>query len=372
MTFSIAACCAFARAGIGAVATQNVTDPTLGPRALDLMALGATAMQALEVIRGSAPHIAYRQLAIIDAQGRTASFSGERTLGVHATAHGPDVVCAGNLLARENVPAAMAAAFSAAAGHPGRPAPGGHAGSGGRRWRGGAGALGRHAAGAPCRLAGGRSACRLGRGRPDRRAGTAVGDLPAQPDAYVTRALDPREAPSYGVPGDEQRLTSTKPARAEPRGNDAARFPLRCPVRAGGHRARHHPQPLLPGAALKRHGLPRPDGAGHHARHQGRGRLGRGLHRAGRAPPQLRDHALHRAAPMGRPRRPDARAHGRRRPRARRAGRNRALLQRHERAQPLQPRGADSPAHLPVATFTNEPRAWVLPGSAPSSGSSCP
>jgi uncharacterized Ntn-hydrolase superfamily protein len=151
MTFSIAACCAFARAGIGAVATQNVTDPTLGPRALDLMALGATAMQALEVIRGSAPHIAYRQLAIIDAQGRTASFSGERTLGVHATTHGPDVVCAGNLLARENVPAAMAAAFSAAAGHPGRPAPGGHAGSGGRRWRGGAGALGRHAAGARCR-----------------------------------------------------------------------------------------------------------------------------------------------------------------------------------------------------------------------------
>jgi uncharacterized Ntn-hydrolase superfamily protein len=200
---AVAARCAFARAGIGAVATQNVTDPTLGPRALDLMALGASAAQALEVICGSALHIGYRQLAIVDAQGRTASFSGERTLGVHATAHGTNVVCAGNLLAGEGVPASMVAAFSTAPGHLGdrllaamqaAVAAGGEAG--------------------PVRSAGMLLVRDVAWPVADLRVDWAdadpIGGLERlwqiyrpQLDAYVARALDPREAPSYGVPGDD-------------------------------------------------------------------------------------------------------------------------------------------------------------------------
>ena len=45
---AVAARCAYARAQVGAVASQNITDPTLGPRLLDLMALGATAPEAPE------------------------------------------------------------------------------------------------------------------------------------------------------------------------------------------------------------------------------------------------------------------------------------------------------------------------------------
>ena len=40
---AVAARCAWARAGVGAVATQNITDPRLGPRLLDLLALGRSA-----------------------------------------------------------------------------------------------------------------------------------------------------------------------------------------------------------------------------------------------------------------------------------------------------------------------------------------
>ena len=78
---AVAARCAWARAGVGAVATQNVTDPSLGPWILDLMAGGRSAAAALDEVVTRAPHIEYRQLAVVDAQGTTASYSGPRTLG---------------------------------------------------------------------------------------------------------------------------------------------------------------------------------------------------------------------------------------------------------------------------------------------------
>src|SRR5262249_34562444 len=73
---AVAARCAYARAGVGAVGSQNITDPTLGPRLLDLMALGATAAEAVRIVTGSAAHIAFRQLIAVDAAGHTAAFSG--------------------------------------------------------------------------------------------------------------------------------------------------------------------------------------------------------------------------------------------------------------------------------------------------------
>jgi uncharacterized Ntn-hydrolase superfamily protein len=85
----VAARCAHARAGVGAVATQNVTDPRLGPKGLDLMASGLSAEEALEALKRDAPHLEYRQVALVDAQGRTASFSGAHTLGTHRVASAP-------------------------------------------------------------------------------------------------------------------------------------------------------------------------------------------------------------------------------------------------------------------------------------------
>ena len=104
---AVAARCAYARSGVGAVASQNVTDPTLGPRSLDLMALGASAAQAIAALCGSTDHMEYRQVLAVDARGRTAIHSGSKALGVSSAAHDENVACGGNLLADAHVPALM-------------------------------------------------------------------------------------------------------------------------------------------------------------------------------------------------------------------------------------------------------------------------
>ena len=108
---AVAARCAHARAGVGAAATQNITDPTLGPRLLDLMAGGLSASAAMADVVASAAHIDYRQLMAVDAQGRVALHSGSRILGIWGTAQGEGVVAGGNMLASADVPAAMVAGF---------------------------------------------------------------------------------------------------------------------------------------------------------------------------------------------------------------------------------------------------------------------
>ncbi len=200
---AVAARCAFARAGVGAVASQNITDPSLGDRCLDLMALGASAQQAMDTITGSAEHIGFRQLTAVDKQGGTAGYSGEHTLGVNAVAHGIDVVCAGNLLATPDVPAAMVAAFEAGDGHLGERLlavmqagldAGGEAGP-------------VHSAGLLVVDAVSWPVASL---RVDwHEDGDPIGELKKvwdvyvpQLDDYVTRALNPSAAPGYGVPGD--------------------------------------------------------------------------------------------------------------------------------------------------------------------------
>jgi uncharacterized Ntn-hydrolase superfamily protein len=108
---AVAARCAHARAGVGAVATQNITDPTLGFAGLQLMASGLSAPQALARLCAESPHIAYRQLALVDRNGEAAGYSGGKTLGTHAIEQRANVIAAGNLLRSEDVPRRMVDAF---------------------------------------------------------------------------------------------------------------------------------------------------------------------------------------------------------------------------------------------------------------------
>ena len=110
-SLAVAARCAYVRAGVGAVASQNLTDPSLGPRGLDLMGGGASAAEALAALRAANGHMKYRQLCLVDQKGGIASFSGPRALGIHARAEGDGAAAAGNMLANERVPAAMISAF---------------------------------------------------------------------------------------------------------------------------------------------------------------------------------------------------------------------------------------------------------------------
>ncbi|BBC79995.1 DUF1028 domain-containing protein [Acetobacter orientalis] len=108
---AVASRCAFARAGVGVVATQNITDPSLGPKGLELMAHGASAELCLQTLVEQTPYAAYRQLSVIDCQGQTAQWSGTATLGLHAMAKHINIACAGNMLANVSVPQIMLDAF---------------------------------------------------------------------------------------------------------------------------------------------------------------------------------------------------------------------------------------------------------------------
>lgn len=104
---AVAARCVHLRAHVGAVASQNITDPRLGQIGLDLLGRGLPAKDVLGALVASTPFSEYRQLVVVDSSGETAAHSGSETLGIHATCLGPSSVAAGNLLAREQVPAAM-------------------------------------------------------------------------------------------------------------------------------------------------------------------------------------------------------------------------------------------------------------------------
>jgi uncharacterized Ntn-hydrolase superfamily protein len=108
----VASRCAWARAGAGAVLTQNFTDPRLGFRGLDLLAEGFSAAEVIQGLVRENQHAAYRQLAAIDRRGKTSFFSGEKTLGTNAGAEGDQCVAVGNLLADSEIPREMVAAFA--------------------------------------------------------------------------------------------------------------------------------------------------------------------------------------------------------------------------------------------------------------------
>jgi len=200
---AVAARCAHARAKVGAVASQNITDPALGIRGLDLMALGASSEETLTVLRQTSNHIDYRQLTAVDAKGRADVFSGTNTLGTFAAAAADNVACAGNLLAHRKVPKAMVDAFLASSGH-----------------------LGDRLIIAMCAaiIAGGEEGPVHSAGLklvqnvdwpvadlrvdwtdacPIKELATLWAVYKPQLNAYVTRALNPSIAPTYGVPGEQ-------------------------------------------------------------------------------------------------------------------------------------------------------------------------
>ncbi|MCO6187855.1 DUF1028 domain-containing protein [Rhizobium sp. L1K21] len=201
---AVAARCSFAEAGVGAVSTQNVTNPALGPIMLSEMAKGADAQKAVATARDADGFADYRQLLAIDREGVSAIHSGPKALGIWTSAFGTDCAAGGNLLANDQVPAAMVSAFEAAGGALGDRlvaamqaglAAGGEAGP-------------VHSAGllivdrqswpyAELRIDWLDEAC------PIAALARAWDVYRPQADAYITRALNPEAAPSYGVPGDE-------------------------------------------------------------------------------------------------------------------------------------------------------------------------
>lgn len=199
---AVAARCIHLRAGVGGAASQNITDPRLGPKLLDVLETGLGAREAMASVVQNTDLVGYRQLTVLDLNGEGAAFSGSASLGVHHERVGSHVVAAGNMLWRTEVVDAIIESFENSTG-----------------------ALEERLLSA---LAAGLVAG--GEAGPVYSAGLAVVrevpwretdlrvDWSEQPvtdlrilldrwlpqrDDYVTRALDPSAAPSYGVPGNE-------------------------------------------------------------------------------------------------------------------------------------------------------------------------
>ena len=207
---AVAARCAHLRASVGAVASQNVTDPRLGPITLDHLAAGLSAQEALQKTSEGRAFMEYRQLLVVDREGQSAIHSGGQVLGIWGEARADNVAAGGNLLANDRVPDAIVEGFLAARGHLGDRliaamqaglAAGGEAG--------------------PVHSAGLKIVDHEDFAIADLRVDwsetcpiRALSDLWAlykpQIDAYVQRALNPGLAPSYGVAGETRQGPETR------------------------------------------------------------------------------------------------------------------------------------------------------------------
>jgi len=199
---AVASRCVHLRAGVGAVASQNVTNPQLGSIALQALASDLDASEALNTALASERHRAYRQLVVVDRRGNTAIHTGEHALGINHQVETKNAAAAGNMLRHEGVIRSLLYGFTSSAGR--------------------------------ClevRLLDGLAAAVVAGGEagPVHSAGLqVVEDVPwpvtdlrvdwhddpvgelrrlwsvweLQKQDYRTRGLDPTAAPSYGVPGD--------------------------------------------------------------------------------------------------------------------------------------------------------------------------
>ncbi|MXZ51181.1 MAG: DUF1028 domain-containing protein [Rhodobacteraceae bacterium] len=103
--------CPWARAGVGAVSSQNITLPSIGNMVLDRIEAGAYAPEGLSSVIDDMEFKEYRQVIAIDTKGNTAHFCGKFTLGTNSYEHGLNCIAAGNLLRSTKLPGVMNETF---------------------------------------------------------------------------------------------------------------------------------------------------------------------------------------------------------------------------------------------------------------------
>lgn len=110
--------CAWAEAKVGVVLTQHRTDPRLGPRLLEPLRRGLPADAAIAELERSDPHIGWRQLIVLAADGKGTVFNGNRISTIQSSKVGRDCAAAGNILRNSSVADAMVSSFEANADQP--------------------------------------------------------------------------------------------------------------------------------------------------------------------------------------------------------------------------------------------------------------
>jgi uncharacterized Ntn-hydrolase superfamily protein len=200
---AVAARCSYTRSNVGAVSSQNVTDPTLGILTLNLLEKGLSAIEAIDHIKTNINYLDYRQILIIDSKGQTAIHSGSNSLGIWSDAKGKNVLSAGNLLANSEVPKAIVENYQNSSGNLGDRLIASL--QGGLEAGGEAGPI--HSAG--MKISDKVSwpiidlRCDWSEDSPINKLSEAWNVYKPQVNDYLQRALDPTKSPSYGVPGDK-------------------------------------------------------------------------------------------------------------------------------------------------------------------------
>jgi uncharacterized Ntn-hydrolase superfamily protein len=109
--FSVGSVVPWVKSGVGAVATQSLTDVTYGPLGLELMGAGKTAEQALKGLLETDEHPEWRQVGMIDASGRRAAHTGKHCIREAGHVVGENFIVMANLMERDTVWRAMAEAY---------------------------------------------------------------------------------------------------------------------------------------------------------------------------------------------------------------------------------------------------------------------
>ncbi len=114
--FSVGPVVPWAEAGVGAVATQSLVLVDYGPQGLELMRMGFTARQALDALLAVDAHNEGRQVAMVDAKGNVAAYSGKSCIPDAGDVQGEQFSCQANLMANAKVWPAMKEAYEHASG----------------------------------------------------------------------------------------------------------------------------------------------------------------------------------------------------------------------------------------------------------------
>jgi len=114
--FAVGVVVPWARAGVGAVATQASANTSYGPRGLDLLERGASPAEALAILLRDDADRERRQVGLVAAGGASVSYTGKGCNPWAGGRNGPDYAVQGNILTGEPVVAAMEKAFLATRG----------------------------------------------------------------------------------------------------------------------------------------------------------------------------------------------------------------------------------------------------------------
>ncbi|MCF2137607.1 MAG: DUF1028 domain-containing protein [Candidatus Thorarchaeota archaeon] len=106
----------WAKANVGAIATQAWANVSYGPRGLDMLARGMTAQEVLQSLLSDDDGAEHRQVGIVDAAGRAVAYTGDECMDWAGHVTGDGYTCQGNILASEKVVTAMAEAYESTEG----------------------------------------------------------------------------------------------------------------------------------------------------------------------------------------------------------------------------------------------------------------